>query len=157
MSDIIYPPSAATSSVPILAVGGRVFTDLDNLKMLVGNIDRTSGFATLRDVNASSGYQVPAATTFRVAAVEIIYSGFISAVEIGYGDTDVGMQSASAPTNVVYPGGSQSNFSIVGPGTNSSYQTSMQIDIPTGKYPCVGSLGAAGSAQAAVKVYGYEV
>lgn len=154
---VVGPIGTLGNVVPTLTVGGRVFTDLDNLKMLVGNIDRGNGVATLRDVNSSSGYQVPGGKTFKVAAVRIVYSGYISGIEIGYGDNDVGMGSVSQPTNVVFPGGSQNNFAIVGKDTNSQYEAPFQIDIPTGKYPCFGSLATGSSAQASVIVYGYEV
>lgn len=140
-----------------LTVGGRVFTDLDNLKVLYGNVGQTSGAATLREPNSSSGYVVPALKTFKILAIEVIYGANVSGVLVAYGDTDVGMASTSYPTNVVYTGGDQVNFSVIGSAANTMAQASVSFNVPAGKYPCSGTIGAAGSAIASIKVYGYEV
>ena len=151
-------------AIPTLTVGGRVFTDLENLKVLSAYCDCSAGtrYSTLRLHSASAGYQVPVGRTFKVfaiAAVPLLGVAASRYVYPSYGDNDVGLTSAAAPTNQVFPYGSQASAVILPSNAsptaaNPRLEMSIRQDIPAGKYPAI--LGTAGL-EFTVYVFGYEV
>lgn len=154
MATIIIP-----SAIPTLNIGGRIFTDLTNLIVLVGNgVGPTNLNSTLRKQNGSAGYQVPATKTFQALALRIMTSvtAANSGASILYSDNDVGTRSPTVFTNPVYIGGSSTNGTVGdGPFVAGQFtDTPLQFSIPTGKY--VGTI-TAGAGVYFYQVYGYEV
>lgn len=139
------------------SVGGQNFPRslTGTMKILTGNTNTTNGFATLREVNATAGYQVPVGKNFRIVAVRLVTSDGTSYLlgSIGYGDTDVGMSAAAAPTNPVYQSGAQL-ASVLRAPADGMVEAVTDFVVPTGKYPFYadGSSSQAGSCQ----VFGYE-
>lgn len=152
------------AGIPSLTIAGRTFTDLTNLVVLTGFVNGTTTTnCALRKQGGTSGYQVPASKTFKIAAivVEALQSaaGNNSLVYLCYADNDVGISTATAFTNQVFMGGAAAAGvigSAANPATSSQFQAAVQFDVPTGKYV---SVQAASSAlpSAVVRVYGYEV
>lgn len=153
MSQQIIP-----SSIPTLTIGGRVFTDLSNLIMLVGCSAGANGNSSLRKPGASAGYQVPVGKSFRVLAVRATISLAGAATQtICYSDNDVGFATATAFTNVVYPGGSYDGGTIVFPqaASNTPIEQSMDFTVPAGKY--LGCTNNFSASSIRIQVFGYEV
>lgn len=159
MANMFMPPV-----IPTLTIGGRVFTDLENLKLLSAYCDCSAGtrYSTLRLHSASAGYQVPVGKVFKVFAVAVVPLLGVAASRYAYpayGDNDVGFTSAAAPTNAVYPYGSQA-ASVILPSNSSPtaanprLEMAIRQDVPAGKYLAV--LGTAGLEFTAY-VFGYEV
>ena len=159
MAAVTLPPA-----IPTLMVGGRVFTDLENLKVLSAYCDCSAGtrYSTLRLYTGSAGYQVPVGKTFRVLATAVIPLLGVAAsrfVNPSYGDNDVGFTSAAAPTNNAFPAGSQSASQLVpanvsGTAADPRIETPFRFDVPAGKYIAAsGTLGI----EFTIYVYGYEV
>lgn len=149
-----------SSLVPSLTIGGRVFTDISNLIVLCGGPATAARFSTLRRPNGSAGYQITAGKTFRIEAI-VIFSGTAASIatyNLLYGDTDVGLDSAAAPTTPVYCGGGATVYTaMVGRGTGGASEQFPQVfhphfDIPATKYACI----TVDKAASAVFVYGYE-
>lgn len=144
---------------PTIEVGGRIFTDLDNLVILHGY---TAGNlrCTLRKPNASAGYQVPVSKKFVVKAMRVwantTGNGYGT---LGYSDNDVGQNSATALTNGVFLGG---DASIDASGSGKAAQAASgayvqrgegltNFEVPAGKY-----ISMTGS-QTQYIIFGYEV
>ena len=139
-----------SGSKPVLQVGGRLFTDLTNMIVLncAANSTKTS---TARLPGGTSGYAVPAGKTLRILAMQL--SGSIDyGCSVGYGDTDVGINSASVPTNYLnWVGHTSAPNASDKPFTPANGGVSCNWTVPTGKYPCSdSSTGAVG-----VVMYGY--
>lgn len=157
MAQIQFP-----SQVPCIIVGGRVFTDLDNLIEIQIYCDSTAAqrYSTMRLASASSGYVVPASKSLYLSAfAAMLYTAAAAAKNIwyGYGDTDVGITSAAAPTNAVYPASSIGTAWLNPPNANGTvanprFETAQNFVVPTGKYAFItGSSGI----EFAVHAYGY--
>lgn len=153
MAQIIYAPA-----VPILQVGGRVFTDLTRLIILHGY---TGGGATpytsFRKPSGSAGY-APSGVTFNVLAAQL-YTATTAAAsnpKLFYTDNDLGISSATAPTNQVYMTGS-STAAQLGAGSwtaGTIYQFALNFVIPASKF--VG-LHNGGTFDGNLTLFGYEV
>lgn len=139
-----------SSSQPTLQIGGRVFTDLTNLKILAGSAG-SAKFATLRDVSTGAAYQVASGKTFKVLAVKGVASS-ATAIEanICYGDSDVGQNAVSGPTNIVYQNGYSGIGSLAG---TTPFTIETNFSVPALKYPC---FNMATATSGSVYVYGYE-
>ncbi len=89
---------------PSITIGGRVFTDLDNLLILSAVVIANTYATAKPNTFTSTGYSVPTLTTFDTKAFEVIsWDGASNGAAIpGYGDNDVGENSGSEPTNPVY-------------------------------------------------------
>jgi hypothetical protein len=142
---------ATVAKVDSFSVGGWVLTGekLNRLKILHV---QTQLFGTFRVNGATSGYVVPASTEFVIIAAAIVTrTGAIGSgcMKLGYGDNDVGQNSASAPTTPILAiggnvgdgcfssGGAHSefrhsNFPIVAIGGQAS---SFYFVVPAGKFP----------------------
>lgn len=145
-------------NVDSITVGGRVFTDLTTLKILVATTAANTN-ATFRTMNGTSGYTPSGATTFVVHAMKAIGTAAGTTWgSLGYGDNDVGINSGTTPTNAVYVGGSSTvtthATSTIAAGSQvpSEMAHPMQFTIPNGKYPAM-----IGGANQTVYLYGYEV
>ncbi len=105
-------PISNLGTIPTLSVGGRVFTDLTTLIVLAGGNLTINRYSTLRKPNGTAGYQVTVGKTLRIDACRIwtTSTGGLCNVGLLYGDTDVGLDSASAPTTAVSYGGSSSVY-----------------------------------------------
>jgi hypothetical protein len=136
-----------------ISIGGRVFTDLDNLIMLYGwTAGSTTIRTSLRLANGTAGYQVPASRTLKIMAAKIVPcaatpTGQVVATPC-YSDNDVGMESSTAFTNPIYLGGDV-GMGLATAGASDNYPefgVVLDFDVPTGKYPgfqggaCVTSL-----------------
>jgi hypothetical protein len=113
-------PIGTIGNVPTVTMGGRVFTDLDNLIYLSGAVP-TGARCTLRKNNGSAGYQVTTGKTMTIYAAV----GFPSTTSYGnftlfYADNDVGQSSSTALTNGVYLNGDSASRIIFYQANNAS-------------------------------------
>lgn len=96
MSGIIQPVARDT-----VVLGNCLFTQPENLISLMITA-AASKFSTLRQEVAAAGYQVPVGKTLYIRAAAVFCNSttsYAGTVAFGYGDTDVGIDGASAPTN----------------------------------------------------------
>lgn len=115
-----------------LTIGGRVFTDLDNLVILHG-LTTANGFATCRRGADSAGYQIPTGKKLKIFAATFNSRTAASASPaFGYGNTDVGSNSAAAPTTPVYNAGDFGQVAAAAAGNVVSYN--YFFEVPAGKY-----------------------
>lgn len=142
-------------NIPYITVGGRVFTDLDNLIVLHGNVNgAANGNSSLRKASASAGYQVPVGKTFKIMAVE----GFVTTAgfgALGYADNDVGIASNTAFTNQVNAANSNNNSLAFATTATGNISNNFRFDVPAQKFPLITNSGNTTVGQ--VRVYGYEV
>lgn len=160
-------PIGTLGTIPTLTVGGRVFTDLDNLITLVAQegASATSQNCTFRKVGVTGGYVVPALTTFKLIAIKIVSVTATAGanangnLDILYADNDVGFGTNTAFTNPVYLGGDSSSVvrfqSLIATGQSSEFV--INFDIPAGKYPAIAGQFAVTGQEDMVIAYGYEV
>lgn len=145
------------TAVPSLTVGGRVFTDLDNLKILSCYGSGASPKSSARLPGQSSGYQVPVGKKFKIQAILISNMGAsVANPLVYYQDNDSGWATATAPVNPVYmTSGNNVNAYIAGTnvvsGTTNSIAIPANFEIPAGKYIGCSTDGPI------VYFYGYEV
>jgi len=154
-------PVGTLGTIPTLDIGGRIFTDLTNLIVLQAQNTTTSHWGTFRKPNSTSGYQVTSGKTLHILGAQssiIVDGGAGGNATVLYGDTDVGIDSASAPTNPIYPYGTVA-VSISGsiplnlaPGV---YPQSLNFDVPATKYPALYVPAGTGQ-QVQITIYGYE-
>lgn len=150
MANAIVP-----AAIPTLTIGGRVFTDLANLKTLVGYCAGAGGTNTDFRTMAGAVYVVPASKSFRILAVKFMIATAGTCL-FGYCDNDVGVGSATAPTNGAYMINSSGQM-LVTPIANTNIAVEFPFDliVPTGKYPFAS--GGGGTFNGTVIIYGYEV
>lgn len=124
---------------PTLEIGGRVFTDLTNLKTLICTAETTNN-GTFREINGSAGYQVPVGKKFKVLGVKALVANATvqGAAGFSYADNDIGINSASALTNQVQLfGASSAGFAYlttsVGVFENAFCESNAPF-VPAGKY-----------------------
>jgi hypothetical protein len=151
-------PGPASAPFPSLTIGGRTMSDLSSsLITLVGTFSNTAGYATLRQANASAGYQVPTGKTLHLIAAQGASSvSGIFAVAFGYGTADAGLTSASAPTGWTGMGGTSGTnaSSMVQIGGSGQFSGAIEVLVPATDYPAVvGSFSTAASA--GVIAWGY--
>jgi len=143
-----------------LECGGRTIVDMDNLVTLYGNVEVAGQWTTLIDHNDTSGYQVSGSLEifcirmYDSAAANLFFT-------IGYGDTDVGVGSGSAPTTPIYASGrsgtganSTTNiFMAPNPDAASGlhyHEYGLSFDIPHEKYPFIKGATGTGVSQSYV-------
>lgn len=146
--------STLPAAIPTLSVGGRVFTDLANLKVLYGKLTGTGvRYTTLKDALTGASYQVPAGKSFRIYAVSanVIAAAAGAAVEVGYGDTDVGSNAAAAPTNSTANGGND----VIQINATGHVERHARGSLAAQKYPYIAG-STAGTANVNIYVFGYE-
>jgi hypothetical protein len=155
-------PIGTIGTIPTLTVGGRVLTDLTNLITLYAPITTSGHYTTARQAAASAGYTPSGSKAFKVAAMVPVPNGGASSTNFGilYGNTDVGFDSASAPTSPIYPGGfstavqrwGQASSASSGSYVNNFVIPSVDFVVPNGKYLAV----VADNSSCNAMVYGYE-
>lgn len=158
MSNIYYP-----LGLPSLNIGGRIFTDLDNLKIKGASAVASFQNSSMQSPEDGGNYQVPADKKFRILAVKF-WLQEQTAQDAGilrllYSDNAVGMESATAFTNAVY-WMNNSNASIIGTLAGAphkdSYECPVFFDVPATKYPSMNSVHAS-TARVVANFYGYEL
>ena len=139
---------------PIIEIGGRVMTDLAGLIRLhflkAGNT-----YSTVRSSFATSGYQVTSGKTLKLAAarLHIFTAAAGELITVGYGDNDVGLSTATVPTNATYPAGTFYAGALTSGATAGNYDIPMaDLPIPATKYPFIGFM----TGQVAGFLLGYE-
>ncbi len=144
----------AINPIDSITVGGRVFTNTKNLITLMGIVNgAANGNSTLRKINASAGYVVPAAKSFRALAWR---QDFATAGQAGlvYADADIGLNAGTAFTNPVYFGGSSLLCYIACTAITVPKEYICDFLVPTGKY--LNCSNGAGASVGLVYVFGYE-
>ena len=149
------------SAIPSLTVGGVVFTDLQNLIVLVSFCNSTASHtSTPRKWNGSAGYQVTAGKTLKIRAmrmqIPVATAGVDAPHTLGYADNDVGLDGTTAHTNLVYIGGSSGiSTGLYGISAVASfYESPIWLDVPATKY--VAHLTNATHLER-IMLFGYEV
>lgn len=130
-------PIGTLGTIDTFAAGGRIFTDLSNLVILIGALGGgATQYSTLRKCNTSAGYQAPAAT-FRCKALAVNVNA-TGSIGLMYGDNDVGLSTASVPTTPIYEIGASGTGSqpyMAAANTERFHMTNFVI--PSGKFPAV--------------------
>ena len=146
-------------NVPSLVVGGRLFTDLDNLMVLFGFVS-TNDYCTLRKSGIASGYQAPVGKKFQCLAAKTITqdnNAASQALTVGYADNDVGLNTATVPTNRIGPYGVTPDqyHGVLTTGLDEvKTETSIFFEILAQKYPFIFTNGMA---RIEAQIFGYEV
>jgi hypothetical protein len=150
-------PIGTIGAVEAITVGGRVFTDLDNLKTLFAYVSGVNLNSSLVDQSTGTAYQVPGGKVFKMLALSFSSGGAADSLTLGYADNNVGISSTTAFVNHVQLGGGGGFFTPVNTGVGAGdFEISMGsgMSVPAGKYPCVNN-GTASTG--GILVYGYEV
>lgn len=144
-------------NIPLLSKGGVTFVDIPNLLSFGGNATNAH-YSALVKMSTSGSYQVTAGKTLKIYAIQVWLVGAVSnsgLIELSYGDTGVGFNSAVAPTNEVKVFGVDSSIGTAAVATVNGYEFSViGWDIPAGKYPTVRTES---TSQIAFLCWGYEV
>lgn len=122
-------------NIDTLVLNGRTFTDMSNLIALCAYSVGGPHFATLRKQSGTAGYQVTAGKTMKIFAAKIFGQNATTsdpACTPAYGDNDVGQDTGSTPTNVVYFGGDSSM--AIGAQTSKYEDVAIDFNIPATKY-----------------------
>lgn len=146
-------PISNLGTVPTLTVGGYVFVDLTTLIHLVMGVGGNP-YSTFRLQNGTAGYPVAALKTLKTKAIKHVAISAATAIQIGYGDTDVGFNAGSAPTTPVYRGGAALSTIAVTYAASVGVDREAPLDfsVPAGKY-----LFSETIAGCIASVFGYEV
>lgn len=144
-----------------LAKGGVELTDLENLIVLYGQTGNINKFTTLRKDFATAGYQVTAGKTLYLLAARLVLLSASGSQEhglmLGYGDTDVGLGAAAAPTTPVYPATGFYHFTGKAPTDTDGYEVPMCLKIPASKYAFMATdANVSWGGYANLTVFGYE-
>jgi hypothetical protein len=145
------------AQIPLMMIGGMVFTDLSNLIVLYASFNgATNGHSVMRRQTGVSGYQVPVGKTLYLSAIEIDISTVSAAgkcMYVGYGDNDIGMSQAADPTNAVYFGDGSTNQGHLSMQTVGRNQAMVDFQVPAQKYLFINN--AATAAVGTIRAYGY--
>lgn len=145
------------TQIDSLTIGGRVLTDLENLKILLCHPGGTTNESTGRLASASAGYQVPTGSVFKVVAVRINVL-VVGQFYIDYSNNDVGPYAAGgSKTGVTYPGGDIGLGKIHNASVVGVVEIPYDFEIPAGKYLGVDANGGGGGPDGMVQIFGYEV
>jgi hypothetical protein len=140
-----------------LRIGGRIFTDLDNLIQILAIAD-TTNYTTFRNCSTGAAYQVPGDSTLYLLAARIYVCADACGSSILYGDTAV--SNTIAPTNPVHHGGfAAANTNLVylndvadGGQLKEPVELAIDFRVPAEKYPC---FFANGGIRQSCTVFGY--
>lgn len=136
--------------IDTLTVGGRVYTDLDNLIQLAGSIG-SSSYAGFRLGTSSSGYAVTAGKTLQISSMIFAAVSAGATMAIGYCDNDLGANGSTPPTNPVYIGGFVLTSQFNNPVAGTPMDYNFSLDVPAGKFVFMTSQNVT------VRIFGYEV
>lgn len=139
-------------TVESIQVGGRVFTDLTNIKVLTAY--NLGTFCSAREQGASVGYQVTTGKTFVITAIYHSQHNNSSGSRLSYSDNDLDYgTSTPSVTNEVYHGNTI-NFLTIPSGVVIDYYRVLKFSVPAGKYININSAGSGGGS---TLIFGYEV
>ncbi len=151
LAQATYIPTA-----PTLTIGGRVFTDLTNLKILYCAGATGTPRSACREANGTAGYLPSGSNKFRILAM-VISGGTagVSNTTVSYGDNDVGFLSNTAVTNQVFLAGTSNSYMVMGQlgGRYGFNEIAINFLVLNGKYTII-ETGVAGDIR--FTVYGYE-
>lgn len=139
--------------IPSLTVGGRVFTDLDNLIILSGGKLLTNTRWTYRKAGESTGFQVPAGKIFRIMAVNATGSTSGLGMAIAQSDNDAGMNTTTALTNPIYEDSIGGITIESGNARGDIREISLNFPILAEKFISASSYATSGSL--ICRIYGY--
>ena len=141
----------------VIQVGGRVFTDLNNLLIFRARTSTTATGAncTMRVANGTAGYAVTTGKTLTIRAIKAVgdVASAFTYFSLLYSDNDMGFATNNAATNAVHAyGASSESFGTDPTLENNTFNTNFAI--PAAKYPGVidGNTGAG----LGYEIYGYE-
>lgn len=155
-----YLPSADS-----MTICGVTLT-LSRVKVLYAKVNTATRFTTFREANGTAGYTPSGSLTYKVyAMVALNPTGTVNNTpRLLYGDTDVGLNAAGAPTTPIYLAGDATNFvntarawfsTANSPTMPAPRDFCVPIDftLPNGKY--LAAYASEGSDSNTI-VYGYE-
>ena len=136
-------------------IDGRTYVPPPSIMLYCGGNGGAAWRSTCSRQGVTTGYLPSAGKVFRV---KIIRTRAISSANIGvgYGDTDVGVSSASAPTNPIYSNGLSSTDDLSSLPTNTGVSWTdynMDFVVPNGKYVFI---EASAASQIKIHVWGDE-
>lgn len=150
-------PIGTLGTVDTINVGGRIFTDLTTALIMAVTQVGANTFGTFRKTQGTAGYQVTTGKTLTIHAVQLICNagGNYTTGGLGYGDTDIGLNSAAAPTNPIYIGGSTgiqpfAASALASGGYQNVGQYPCNFTVPALKYPLWNG------PQSQAMIFGYE-
>jgi hypothetical protein len=142
-------------SIPSLTVGGRVFTDLSNLVILMGHTLGTGNASSLRKPGSSTGYTPPVGKSFRLLALKIITnSSSQSGIRLLSSTNDIGNNTATSVTGASYIYGDSNNYFTSGTTPGGFLEAAIDFTVPFGSYLTILSGGS--TSDCFVIAYGYE-
>lgn len=146
----------AVGITPSLTIGGRVFTDLTNLIILHGAVAAGQANCSLRKANGVAGYAVTAGKTLTIYACKgRSNTAANTKIILLYSDNDMGVDTATAPTNPVYIMGSTANYGLTysgGASVDQEQAHEINFQVPATKIPGVIMV----SSVSYFRAYGYE-
>lgn len=109
---LAFLTNGVTTFGQTLTVNGYTFSSaqMAKLKILSGQTATSGRATTLRLPNGTAGYQNGGTNLIVWATKVYTTSAQGNTCQLGYGDTDVGINSASAPTNPVYLNADSTNI-----------------------------------------------
>lgn len=157
-----FPAWAVTVSnsavVPSITVGGRVFTDLTNLKILYTEAGNNNGAVTYAPFVNPDGtnYQVTTGKTFTIYAIRFFnfVVGAATSLRLGYGTTAAAF-STSAPTgatNLLLA----ANFFPFFNQANTWFEMALNLAVPATKFPYLVGPNSATTTDGVYQIFGYE-
>lgn len=155
-------PIGNLGTIPTLTVANRVFTDLTTLIILHGPVSTAGRWSGMRISNGTAARQTTSAKTLTMYALALVSAAATgnAVANVLYGDTDVGLNAAAAPTNPVYMAGTSTttDYPLQGAAAASgAYLQKAEIacafQVPASKYPTV----QVASSNGVVNAFCYEV
>lgn len=128
-----------------LTIGGRTFdaAEIAAGVWLYGPVTTASRYSTVREYTNTAGYVVPGGVSLTIHAMIITSTAgsVLAGGIVGYGDNDIGIDAAAAPTNPVWiPSGASLNSFLGNVNTGGNFVQMafpLKFVVPTGKYPAV--------------------
>lgn len=140
-----------------VVVGGFTFDINDpRLKILTGHMTTADNFSTLREGDGTP-YEVPGGkkyTMLAIKAAQVLGTAVGADVTVGYGDTNVDVNSGSAPTFPKYIGG-DAQIGVLGLGSDDqrNQKEPFFFVVPAAKFPFVRNHN---NVSCSFHVWGYE-
>jgi hypothetical protein len=129
-------PIGTIGTIPTLTIGGRVYTDISsNLKRLITHVAATGG-GTFRLFSGSAGYAVTTGKTLTIESLrrEDLSSTVGTGIAMAQTDNDIGLNSATALTNAVYWGGSNTLTPSISTGSGTNVVADIYFPVAALKY-----------------------
>jgi hypothetical protein len=150
------PPITASSSSPVVQIGSYAQIGHTGIICLSARVAGATKWSTLRQCGAAAGYAVTAGKTLVITQINYKCNSANGGLIVGYGNTDVGLSGAAAPTTPVYftGGGVLSGSPFGAPTAYTGYIYSTYFAVPAGKYPVI--YDDAGAVNSDVVAWGVE-